>query len=247
MTNNGYIECRPAAVSEDYTITITVEGTGSIASGWAFAGTLWNGETGQEVVGAVSVAITDAANRVITATIAGLNLAALPYYKQHRFEVRRTDDGARTVVAYGVLDLSDPRYTIQAAVLQRVADSLHVPVAQLANEWLSLSAQSLRDATADLTSIIATMGYSGAQIASADQMPIWTERLAAYFTLGRGAALASYDLKAVEWLDPRKMIKDMTALLIGGEPVAPGPSEVGGIGYGMVSAVCEAERRYGRY
>jgi hypothetical protein len=106
MSQFGYVECR-AFVSEDYTLTVTIEGSGSIASGWTFAGHLYD-PSGTEIVGAVSVAITDAANRVITATIAGLNLSPTTYYAPYRFEILRTDAGARTVVAWGKLELETP-------------------------------------------------------------------------------------------------------------------------------------------
>ena len=135
------------------------------------------------------------------------------------------------------------------AVLQRVADSLHVAVGDLPVQWTSITAQATKDAAADLTTILALKGYSGAQIHSADQFAVWQERLAAYFSLARGSALASYDLKAVEWLDPRKMLQEASAILINGEPVAPGGEVIGGLAHGTLSAIetegCRYDRRYG--
>lgn len=103
--STGYIEFRPYYTGEDYYLTITVSGTGSIA-GWTLAGKLWDG-TGTEIVNAVTVTITDAANRVILLTIAGQNLPALPYYQQYQFQLMRTDIGNRFVVAWGPIDIVD--------------------------------------------------------------------------------------------------------------------------------------------
>lgn len=105
MTSSGYTEIRGHA-GEDYSLTITIEGSGSIASGWTFSGTLWDA-SGTEIEDAVVVEITDGAGREITATIAGQDLDGTPYYGPYRFEVRRTDAGSRTVVAWGILDLVD--------------------------------------------------------------------------------------------------------------------------------------------
>lgn len=109
MSANGYVELR-GNVNEDYTLTITIEGSGSIASGWTFAGKLWN-PSGTEITGAVSVSITDAATRVIAAVIAGQNLSATTYYAPYRFLVERTDAGSRTDIAWGPLTLTDPSTT----------------------------------------------------------------------------------------------------------------------------------------
>ena len=109
MSANGYTECRGHA-GEDYSLTVTIEGDGSIASGWTFAGRLWAPD-GTEIENAVVVEVTDAEAREITATIAGQSLEATAYYQSYRFEVRRTDEGARTVVAWGTLELTDPGAT----------------------------------------------------------------------------------------------------------------------------------------
>lgn len=65
--------------------------------------------------------------------------------------------------------------------------------------------------------------------------------------LARGSALANFDLKAVEWLDPRKMLQEAGAVLIDGEPVAPGGDVIGGIGHGTLDAVADARCRFGRF
>lgn len=103
--STGYQELR-AFTAEDLAVTITVEGAGSI-NGWTLAGHLWD-PSGTELAGAVAVAITDAVNRVITATIAGQSLDATAYYASYRFEVARTDAGSRTVVAWGPVEITDP-------------------------------------------------------------------------------------------------------------------------------------------
>jgi hypothetical protein len=139
-------------------------------------------------------------------------------------------------------------YCQPQAVLQRVADALHVAVADLPAQWQSLAAQSTKDAAADLVTILALKGYSGAVAVSADQFAVWQERLAAYFCLGRGSALASFDLKAVEWLDPRKMLTEAGVILVDGVPTAPavGESDIGGVGFGRVTATTDAGCRFDR-
>jgi hypothetical protein len=104
MSANGYLECR-AHVNEDYTFTITVEGDGTLTG--TYAGTLYD-PAGDEVADAVEVEISDAAARELTATIFALDLDPTTYYKPYRYEIRCTDAGARTVVAWGPLELTDP-------------------------------------------------------------------------------------------------------------------------------------------
>lgn len=132
------------------------------------------------------------------------------------------------------------------AVKTRVAAALHVAAADLPSQWDDLIAQSTADAYADLLTILVLKGYAGDIALSADQFAVWQERLAAYFTLGRGSALASYDMKSVEWLDPRKMLQEASAVLVNGVPTAPsaGESDVGGIAYGRVDAVDDALRHF---
>jgi len=133
-----------------------------------------------------------------------------------------------------------------AAVKARVASLLHVPEADLPAEWDQIVGDALADALADLLSLLALKGYAGSVSLGSDHFATWQERLATYFALG--CPLASYDLKAVEWLDPRKMLTEGAALLVGGEPVAPGSpaSDVGGIGSGAVDAVQAARDRFDR-
>lgn len=99
---------RPAFVNEDYSLTITVEGSGSIA-GWTLAGHLYE-PGGTEIAAAVSVTITDAANRVAVAAITGQNLDAGTY----RITVYRTDSGSRVLVWWGDLEITDPQARTQA-------------------------------------------------------------------------------------------------------------------------------------
>lgn len=101
MSALGYFEMRPAFTGETpLTVTCTIEGSGSIA-GWTFSGQLYN-PSGSEVAGAVTVAIANAANRIITITIAGQSTAG-----DHVVVVRRTDDSSQLVVAHGVVELTD--------------------------------------------------------------------------------------------------------------------------------------------
>lgn len=105
MSANGYQELR-AFTGEDLTDTITVEGSGSIAD-WTLAGTLYDPD-GNEVSGDITVTTLDADARTIALALTGLTLTATTYYSSYRYEVRRTDAGSRTVIAWGPLELTDP-------------------------------------------------------------------------------------------------------------------------------------------
>jgi hypothetical protein len=129
-----------------------------------------------------------------------------------------------------------PQATHQA-VLERVANSLRLPVSSLADEVSSMAAQSTKDAAADLITLLAEKGYGKATIEAADQFAVWQERLAAYYTLGRTAVFTGFDVKTVEWLDPRPLVTAATTLVVDGTPTAPQPgeSEVGGIAAGRLA------------
>jgi hypothetical protein len=96
----GYSELRPVFTGETVTLTITVDGSGSIA-GQTFSGALYS-PTGGEILDAVAVVIADAAARRLTATI---NPMALP--GDHKLIVRRTDGANNHVVFQGVVEVTD--------------------------------------------------------------------------------------------------------------------------------------------
>jgi hypothetical protein len=135
------------------------------------------------------------------------------------------------------------------AARERVASQLHVPADQLAAEWATLCSRGVRDATAELKRVFIGKGYQVADLIASDDIRIWCERLAAFFALCNGVALANYDLKAVEHLDCRKEFAEAGVLIVGDTALAPQPgeSEVGGIGHGTTDAVAEAEKRFGRF
>lgn len=137
-------------------------------------------------------------------------------------------------------------YCQQAAVLQRVADSIRCTVATLPPEWLSLVAQATKDAAADIVTILANKNFSGQQIVSADQFAVWQERLAFVIALERGSVLTTYNQEQVKLLDPREMLEKLGVLLINGEPVAPTGTVIGGLASGTLSAIDEAGCRYDR-
>lgn len=130
------------------------------------------------------------------------------------------------------------------AVERRCAQMLHKEPADLPAEWTHLAAQATADAHGDLIQILVGKGYAYAQIALWDDGPAYCERLAAYFAMVRGAALAAYDLKAVEALDPRKMLSDAAYITVGGEPVSPA-GLFAGVQYGSIDLddlQCRADR-----
>jgi hypothetical protein len=98
--SGGPYELRPAFVSEDYEIAATVEGDGALTGSYTFE--VWEPD-GTAVASGLSVSITDADERELTAVATGLDLEPGVY----RWSIRRTDSGARHVVAWGTLCVSD--------------------------------------------------------------------------------------------------------------------------------------------
>lgn len=95
-------------VNEDYTLTVTVGGSSPVSiAGWTLAGHLY-APNGTEIVGAVTVTITNAAAGTFTAAVTGQSLIATDYYAPYEYAIYRTDTGARTLVAWGPLIVQDP-------------------------------------------------------------------------------------------------------------------------------------------
>lgn len=132
------------------------------------------------------------------------------------------------------------------AVRQRVAECLHIAPADLAPEFDGLCAAGARDATSELRRILITKSYTVAQVYAWDDREYYASRLAAYFALVRSSALATYDMKAVELLDPRKELTEAAAIIIGDVAVAP-PSggEVGGVSAGTLDYYAEVKEEFG--
>ena len=134
--------------------------------------------------------------------------------------------------------MSTPTYVSYEAVLERVASGLHVSAANLPAAWTSICAQATKDAAAEIKRIFVLKGYTPQQLAASDDARVWNEMLGAFFAFVRGTALASYDLKAVEYLDCRKAMQEAAALVINDTAVAPSSNgEIGGVSSGVLDAV----------
>ena len=83
---------------DDFTIVVTITGSGSIAA-WTFVAEFYDSDNTS--VTAPTVAITDAANRQVTLTFSGMTLDAETY----RWILFRTDTGVRTETAWGGIDV----------------------------------------------------------------------------------------------------------------------------------------------
>lgn len=102
--------------TEDYTATMTIDGSGSI-SGWTLVGTLYD-TTDTLISAGVTVTITDAAARTVTLVIAGKTLTE----GQYAIRVWRTDTNSRTLVFWGTLNVYTPRATGRAPLLVTPTD-----------------------------------------------------------------------------------------------------------------------------
>lgn len=89
----------PAYAGEDYEITLTLSGSGSI-SGWTLDAVVTAPDGTDETTG-VTCAILVAADRTVRVTITGKSWTA----GKSLITVRRTDAGARTVVYEGYLPI----------------------------------------------------------------------------------------------------------------------------------------------
>lgn len=97
-----YSELRPAYTDESaYQVTITIEGTGSIA-GQTFGAALFNPD-GTPADGAPTAAVSDASARQVLVTLPGQ-----PSAGEYGWVCRRTDDGSALVVAHGLVDVQKP-------------------------------------------------------------------------------------------------------------------------------------------
>lgn len=134
-------------------------------------------------------------------------------------------------------------YCAWEAVKERVSSGLHITAATLPAAWDSLCAQATKDAAAEIKRIFVLKGFTPGQVAASDDSKVYNEMLGAFFAFVRGSALASYDLKAVEYLDCRKTMAEAGALVIGDLAVSPtvGGSDVGGISSGVLTAIADEE------
>lgn len=129
----------------------------------------------------------------------------------------------------------------------RVANSLHKPAAELSPEWDSLCSQATKDACVEIKRIFVLKGFTVAQLVASSDTRVWAERLAAFWAMVRGTALASYSLDSVKYLDCREELENAGAIIIGDVAVTPGGTDIGGISHGRVTAAdCDAER-FGRW
>ncbi len=113
----------------------------------------------------------------------------------------------------------------------------------LAPEYAEICAEANRLAIADIYRIFQTRGYSGGQIASWDDLGRYSLDMAIFWALNRAPAFGAYPDNFVKTFDRRKEMADMPAIMIGGVPVKPGPSAVGGIASGRLAAWKKYNRR----
>lgn len=94
-----YAELRPAYTGEEsYSVTITVEGAGSIA-GQEFSATLLKPD-GTTASGSATAEILDADDRTVLVTLPGQTAPG-----EYLWECRRTDNDSNLLVAHGVVDV----------------------------------------------------------------------------------------------------------------------------------------------
>lgn len=94
----GYSELRPAYTGEPVSVTITVDGVGSIAA-WSFTAAVWNPD-GTSATGTPAAVVLDGTARTVLLTLPG---QATP--GEYAWECRRTDSGNNLVVAHGRIDV----------------------------------------------------------------------------------------------------------------------------------------------
>ncbi|WP_439627490.1 hypothetical protein [Gemmata sp.] len=130
-----------------------------------------------------------------------------------------------------------------ADLKQALADLLKQDLAALAPIYDRVAAQAVLSGYADVSTILFGKGYT------AGQLDAWDNRVGVSTdqSLWRAAllvgGLGEYADKFVTALDRRKELMDASTIMIGGVPVAPGGTDVGGISHGRVTAAdCDALR-----
>ena len=129
-------------------------------------------------------------------------------------------------------------YCSWEAVKLRCAAALHKAAADLPAQFDDIFSQATKDAAAEIKRIFVLKGYTPAQVASADDVRVWNEQLAAFYALERLAPSGGIDPKTVEYLDCRKEMKEAAALVIGDAAVGPAAdaTDVGGVAHGRLTA-----------
>ncbi len=103
MSNPWYFTTlRPAFCQEDYSDTITVAGSGSIAT-WTLVAELV--DSGNNLVDTPTVSIVDPTARTVLVSITGQDFTTAADYT---LTLYRTDTGSRTMVAWATLEVTDP-------------------------------------------------------------------------------------------------------------------------------------------
>ncbi len=125
-----------------------------------------------------------------------------------------------------------------AKIWEAISAILHKSDADpLGDEYAEIVAEANRLAIADITRILMTRGYSGAQILAWDDRGRYNLDQAIFWSLMRAGALAGYPDNFAKTFDRRKELELLPAIMIGGEPVKPGPSAIGGISHGRLRAM----------
>lgn len=131
-------------------------------------------------------------------------------------------------------------YEAVAAILMRGGTTTTTANAQYAE----ICAEANRLAVADLTRILALKGYSADQINSWDDRGRYSLDQAIFWALTRATGLGNYTDTNINKYDRRAELERAPAILIGGVPVKPGPSEVGGIAHGRLAAWGRLDARF---
>ncbi len=111
-------------------------------------------------------------------------------------------------------------------------------------QYAEICSEANRLAVADLTRILAIKGYSAAQINSWDDRGRYALDQSIFWALTRATGLGDYTNTNIKQYDRRGELEKAPAILIGGEPVVPGPSDIGGISHGRLSSWKKYNRRW---
>ncbi len=127
-------------------------------------------------------------------------------------------------------------YITDAQLKEAVAAALGTTAADLAaDQWDPIIAGANFSAANDIVQALTLLGHSVTNIDAWDQAADFNRDLGTFWALARGAGLGAYNAPQLKALDRRDELRKMTALIIGGVPVAPTPNEttVGGITHGQ--------------
>lgn len=126
-----------------------------------------------------------------------------------------------------------------AVLYNRFAGLVGKDPATLPDTWPALVSEANKQAANTIAEILGGKGYTGAQLAEADNRVRWNTQLGLYYAFLETGAGSKYDSSFIDRFNIRQELIDAAVILVAGVPTgptSPAATDVGGIGYGTSTA-----------